>query len=473
MGSSRQWSEAQFGDADLGDVRRTARLVELAGEVASRPAGTVMKSCASSASREGAFRLLENNSVRPDAVREAMQRAGARACRDLQQVVVPIDSTSLSLREGIRKKGIGAVGRWDRGARGIHVMSALALTSDGVPLGICGQRMWTRNARSVIGEHGARGRPSENRFWLELLLESHCDIRAAAPQCRPWFQMDRGADCWEVLTSSAGLGIMMTVRATHDRRTDNDAGRLWATLEQARIVAKQKILVPARPPAPRKKRVAGKRVKYFTPRRNARIATVIVRAARVPVRCRIKPSEREVTVLVNAVLVREVNGPTDDRLEWLLLTTHPVAARADVLEVVRNYALRWRIEDFHRLWKRGLCRVEETQLRSRDAIFKWATILAAVATRAARITRLARTTPDVPASTEFSSHELAALFALRQPKGFDQATVPTLAIAVRWIADLGGYTGPWNGLPGATVVGRGLHDVLVTARAFEFQAQKR
>jgi hypothetical protein len=284
--------------------------------------------------------------------------------------------------------------------------------------------------------------------------------------------MDRGADCWQVLASSAALGVTMTVRATHDRRTDNEAGRLWATLEQARIVAKQKIIVPARPPAPRKKRVAGKRVKYFTPRRICRVATVVVRATTVPVRCKIT-SGREVTVLVNAVFVREVNGPSNDRLEWLLLTTHPVTRRNDVLEVVRSYALRWRIEDFHRLWKRGLCRVEDTQLRSRDAIFKWATILAAVATRAARITQLARTTPDVPASTEFSSHELGALVALRRPKGFDETTVPTLAVAVRWIADLGGYTGPWNGPPGATVVGRGLHDLLIAARAFEFRAQKR
>jgi len=35
-------------------------LVDLAAEVAKRPSGTVMKACALSASREGAFRLLEN-----------------------------------------------------------------------------------------------------------------------------------------------------------------------------------------------------------------------------------------------------------------------------------------------------------------------------------------------------------------------------------------------------------------------------
>ena len=178
---------------------------------------------------------------------------------------------------------------------------------------------------------------------------------------------------------------------------------------------------------------------------------------------------------VNAVLVREQGRRHDDRLEWMLLTTHPIGSRRDVLEVVRAYALRWRVEDFHRAWKRGLCRVEDTQLRSRNAIFKWATILGAVATRAMRLTHLARQTPDVLASTELSSIELGAVVALRRPKDFDDDDIPklTLARAVRWIADIGGYTGPWNGPPGATVIGRGLYDVLVTARAFEYRDKKR
>jgi hypothetical protein len=44
---------------------------------------------------------------------------------------------------------------------------------------------------------------------------------------------------------------------------------------------------------------------------------------------------------------------------------------------------------------------------------------------------------------------------------------------MRCLADIGGYTGPWNGPPGATVVGRGLHDLLVTARAFENRDKMR
>jgi hypothetical protein len=203
----------------------------------------------------------------------------------------------------------------------------------------------------------------------------------------------------------------------------------------------------------------------------ARTAKVEVRAVTLPIIVTL-PRRSTFVAYFNAVLVKEVGGPPADTLEWMLLTTHPIETRAQVLDVVRCYCLRWRIEEFHRVWKRGLCRVEDTQLRSRDAIFKWATLLATVATRAMRLTQLARTTPDVPATSELTSVELEALIALREPKGIKPGVTPSLAQAVRWIADLGGYTGPWNGPPGAAIIGRGLHDVLITARALENRDKK-
>lgn len=469
------WAEAEFGLAELGDARRTARLVDLAAEVARRPAGTVMKACATSASREGAFRLLENDAVRPGDVRAAMERSTVLKCTAEKQVFVAVDGTSLSLTDNARSKSLGGVGAWKKGARGVQVMTALALEQDGSTLGICGQRMWTRNTRSQHGHHGARrarAPKSENTVWLEMLRETHREFAEAAPQCRPWFQMDRGADCLQVLELSAELDLLMTVRATHDRRTDEGASRLWPTLQRGPVLAKRKIQVSARRPGWRKKRVNGTRIKVKTPARRPRLATVEIRAASVAIECTTNTG-RKSTVNINAVFVREVNRSSKDRLEWMLLTTHPVRTRRDALEVVRGYALRWRIEEFHRLWKTGLCCVENTQLRSRDPIFKWATILAAVATRAMRITHLARSTPDVSASTEFSRAELNALIALRQPKGIEEDHVPTLAVAVRWIADLGGYTGPWNGLPGAIVIGRGLYDLSIATRALENREQKR
>jgi hypothetical protein len=464
------WAEAEFGGAELGDVRRTRRLIQVVSEAARRPGGTVSRVCTTSASREGAFRLLESDAVKPAALRTAMESAALRRCRGEHRVIVAIDGSSLTVTDEAAAKGLGGVGAWHRGARGVQTMTALAVTTHGSTLGICGQRMWVRSRRSKHGERGAQGKTSENRFWLELLRDVSGSFADEVEGCTPWFQLDRGADGWEVLSFARKAGLLMTVRAAHDRRVGVH-GRLWAALETARVVGKRTVAVPKRPATRKKTRVNGKRTTRAVPARPSRTARLTIRAATVPVMCR-APNGRVFEVDLNAVFVRE-RRRSDDRVEWMLLTTHPIATKRDVLAVVDAYALRWRVEDFHRTWKRGLCRVEDTQLRSRDAIFKWATILAAVATRAMRLTHLARESPDTPASAEFSATEIAAVVMLREPPGFDGSTSPTLAQAVRWIAEIGGYTGPWNGPPGVTVIGRGLYDVLVAARVLEKQRTKR
>ena|SRR5579862_7736349 len=468
MRDAREWAEREFGGAQLGDRRRTQRLVRMAAEVASKPAGVVSKACRSSASREGAFRLLESSDVHVEAVRGAVETAAMGRCSGERRVVVPIDGTSLTISDWRDVKGLGAVGAWDKGARGLHVMTAMALTPLGAPIGICGQHMWIRQTRSPHGRHGARGKQSENDVWLDLLVRAHRGLAEQAPGCTPWFQMDRGADCWHVLALAHALGLLMTVRAAHDRRVDANGQLLWETVEGTATRAKLHVQVPERPPLRRKKRFGSRRITCATKRRPARTAKLSIRAAAVDVHC----PHRDRSVHLNAVLVRE-DRRGDERIEWMLLTTHPIRTRRDGLDIVRGYTLRWRIEEFHRVWKRGLCRVEDTQLRSCQAILKWATVLAAVATRAMRLTQLARSAPDALASTEFSSTELQALVALREPKGTHELATLSLALAVRWVADLGGYSGPWKGPPGATIIGRGLYDVLVAARAFENSNKKR
>jgi hypothetical protein len=468
MHSTLVWADEEFGQAELGDARRTRRLVALAAEAASRPSGIVSKACASSASREGAFRLLENPCVHPHAVAKQVFERTVERCRGESLVFVPIDGSSLTLSDEARTKEVGDVGANNRSARGIQAMTALAVSSDGAPVGICGQTLWNRQPRS----EKAPAAQGESAYWLEVLRDTHQRFSERAPHSRPWFQMDRGADFWPVFELALELDALLTVRAVYNRPLA-DGCHLWSKLARAPIVAKRGIELNAKPATQRKRRINGKRVSYFTRPREPRRAVVTIRAISIELDLSTKTGAPK-SLPINAVLVREERRG-EDRVEWLLLTTHPIRSRRDVLAVVRGYTLRWRIEDFHRAWKRGLCRVEDMQLQSRGAIFKWATILAAVATRAMRLTHLARQTPDALATTEFSKPELQALIALRQPKGVDDDIITTLELgqAVRWVAEVGGYTGPWNGPPGATVIGRGLHDLLVTARAFEYRDKKR
>ncbi len=457
-----EWAASEFGTAKLGDARRTARLVALAAEAAATPSGTVSGACRTSASREGAFRFVESDAVCPREVIGAMARAAARRCAATKVAIVPVDATSLRINDETGRKGLGAIGSWKSGARGVHVMSALAVTTEGAPLGVSAQSYWVREQRSKRPDKALSTdvENRETRFWLRALEQTTETFANEAPDCTPWFQLDRGGDCGAVLAHAKDNGLLITVRATHDRCIESPYKKLLAAVESTKAVATYSLPVTAKSRVRKRKRVGKRKILFWVTRRQARVAKLTVRYATVV----LKVGKR--TLKFNAVLVREKNRPKDDRIQWLLLTTRPIRSRKAALEIVRAYSYRWRVEEFHRAWKRGLCRVEDMQLRSRDAIVKWATILAAVAARALRLTYLARKEPDLLAKTEFTKRELQAIVLMREPKGANVKDISklTLSHVIRWVADLGGYTGPWNGPPGPTVVARGLRDVLVGAK---------
>jgi hypothetical protein len=145
----------------------------------------------------------------------------------------------------------------------------------------------------------------------------------------------------------------------------------------------------------------------------------------------------------------------------------------DALAVVRGYTMRWRVEEFHRAWKRGLCNVEDNQLRSRSAIIKWATVLAAVAARAVRLAYLLRKSPDLPASTEFTAYEIDAAFILLKRERPRRKKV-TVGEVIELIAEIGGFAHKYaGGFAGPTVIGRGLDRVQILATGLKNMAEMR
>ena len=126
------------------------------------------------------------------------------------------------------------------------------------------------------------------------------------------------------------------------------------------------------------------------------------------------------------------------------------------------------MEEFHKTWKSGGCRIQDTELRTEARILKWATILGAVATRLMQLRDDSRAQPDVPATDHLSALELRAIVLLRQPRRASPDQVITLGTAVGWIADLGGYTGKSSGgPPGLIVLGRGWEKVHAVCQALQ------
>lgn len=446
MADPHGWAVEEFGHSALGDMRRTRRLVEMAATVALRPGGKVTDVFRDAAAREAAFRLLENDAVDPGEVARSAHVATATRARGERFVWVPIDGSSLNVTDHAGTKGLGIVGARSIGASGLCVMSAIAVSPSGVPIGLCGQRFWARKkaARSKKSRDARKVGQKETRYWLDVMEQTRQVFGEHGAGTRPWFQLDRGGDAWPVLLAGAPTEHQwFTVRAVRNRRVrggETEQRYLRSEVEAQPILGVYELDVPA---------AAGRA------ERTARF-TVQWREVRLDLLDRRNDQKHE--AVLHAVLVREqATVPSGEKpIEWLLLTNYPVESLEDAMLVVHGYSQRWRIEEFHKVWKTGACRVEETQLRAEDHVIRWATLLASVAMRILRLTYFARVTPNQPARIELSDAELKAILLLRKParrKGKE----PSIAEAVTWIAELGGYTGRSSGgPPGPLVIARGL-----------------
>lgn len=433
------WASDMFGQVELGDVRRTRRLVSIAASLARAPSGAVMASIQDPAEREGAFRFLASDTFDVDELSDGICASTLRRCSGL--TYCPVDGASISLSDDGRSRDIGGVGSWRKGGRGLHAVTMLAADRNGAPVGILGAQWWARTEPSLKEKHrNMRSLPTEMRHVLAALSRVEQVRDAVGTGAQLWFQLDRGFDAWPVFHLAQEQGLLITVRSSTDRRilTPNGSARLYPTVESARKLGTFTVRIPERPKRPQ------------------RDATLSVRVA--PVQLLLQVGRRRTEVVpVSAVYAAEENYFGPDRLRWVLLTTAEVTDFISARAVVLGYTTRWLIEDLHRAWKRGWTNIERTQLRRRNSICKWATLHLALASRALRLARLARTEPDHPSIEEFSHEEIQAILLLnRRSRRLATDGTPRLADIVLLLAELGGYDRYSKKPAGPTVIGRGL-----------------
>jgi len=60
---TQEWAKQQFGTCDLGDVRRTRRLVQFAAQVAAAPDSSTPRQTEKWCDLKAAYRLIDNERV--------------------------------------------------------------------------------------------------------------------------------------------------------------------------------------------------------------------------------------------------------------------------------------------------------------------------------------------------------------------------------------------------------------------------
>src|SRR5699024_8413664 len=129
---------------------------------------------------------------------------------------------------------------------------------------------------------------------------------------------------------------------------------------------------------------------------------------------------------------------------WRLLTSEPIEDLEAVLRVVRDYELRWRIEEYHRAWKSGVG-VERQRLQSAGNLERMMVITTFVAVRLLQLRERmeadqACADAAQPQPTVLRSDQWRGLWAATERK----RPLPDQPPSARWcylaLAKLGGFT---------------------------------
>lgn len=460
------WANEEFAEVNLGDKRLTTRLVKLCDTFSEIPESPINQACEDWAETKAAYRFFKNEKVDSAEILTAHRHKTATRTTAHNTVLALQDTSYFIYTNHPKTKGLGKISM-TKGknvnkiySQGLVMHTSLAVTTEGVPLGLLDQKIFARKLRPEEQRKGAGGRPihdtlpveeKESYRWIDSL-----EATTAVPNGTEVVTVcDRESDFYDFFKAADEIGALVLVRASQNR-TINKRSRyaekavvkLWEHMAQQSTAGTYSVDITERKKTKHSKgrtpRSALMNIKFGTfkmnpPRNNPKHKTEFL------------PD-----IQMYAVHVLEVEPPAGEvPVEWMLLTNKPVRTFDDAREHVHWYSLRWRIEMYFKVIKSGF-RVEACRLSTAERLIRYLTLVSIVAWRIFTITLIARTNPSMPCS-KFLSEQEWRILSIKVMKNSDTLkTPPSIADAVTWIAKLGGYLGRNNdGPPGTITLWRG------------------
>ncbi len=360
---------AMFGNVDLGDRRRSKRLVTVFEQIRRHPGGTLPDKLKSPADLKALYRLCASPAVTHRRILDAVRRhTQAQFDGHPGPILILHDGTELdytgivSLAEDLGQIGSG----WGRGYI-CHNSLAVDAGSREI-LGLTNQLL---HCRDDIPENEtlpqSRARESrESLLWLRGTEGLPGDWRLV-DIC------DQAADTFEFLEHESRSGRRFVIRSKaqrcvylgHEPRgkrqpLNQQVGGLTRLGNRTLEVQSQKGDTCRRARTAQLQVSAGA---VLVPRPHARFGNYEGHPLRLW-----------------AVRVFELKPPRgEDPIEWVLWTNQPALTLEDALRVIGWYETRWVIEEFHKAMKTG-CGVESLQFTATGRLEPMIGILSAVAT---------------------------------------------------------------------------------------------
>ena len=450
--SDTVWAEQVAAAADLPDLRLQSRLTAILVDVLEKPSASIPQASGDAGQAKGTYRFYANERVTAPALNQGFATDTARRCLDHEAVLVVQDTTSLNFTH--LQQIIPELGPIDSGglARGVHLHTALAVTTSGQVIGILDEQYW---ARPQPGQPGPAEKESSK--WIHGLDGAREAVYTAAgdrPVPRLIHVMDREGDAYEVMMAIEDAGDSAIIRCAQNRRVDAPLATAHQAVHSQAVLCRTTVTVDRKAGVPQRQ------------------AWVELRSMPVTLVPDLAKYPHAWSMTWNLVEVWEPAPPPGvEPVHWLLWTLEPAATAEEALEVVRKYTCRWPIEEVHLVIKSG-CRVESLQLETWDGLEKAVRVNAAVAARIVRLRDLARETPEAPALEVLEADEVEVLVNHFGKGKAIASTDLTIGQAVLWIGRLGGHLNrKGDGMPGVRTLWRGLHDLTLLVAGF--RAAKR
>ena len=423
-------------------------LAEIALTVAPGAHAVVLMDQAGWHITKAAYRFLSNQAVSEREILDGhFQATAARFAATAGPVLVLQDTTEFSFQR-TRPEAIGAIGyspsRREADGRfrlhtvcGLLMHSSLAIAPEGLPLGLAAIKFWSRakfKGTAALKRHINPTRvpieAKESMRWLENMQTATALLGDAG---RLVHIGDRENDIYEFFCAAHEVGTHFLVRTCVDRLA-GDGGHTIAA-EMAGVA------------------VAGHHLVEIGDGTTARVA---LRYKRIRVLPPIGKQKRYPALDLTVIHAREEGTPEDrPAIDWKLITDLPVMSPGEAVEKILWYAMRWKIEVFHKILKSG-CRAEDARLRTAERLVNLIAVFCILAWRLFWMTMINRAAPNASPRLVLTDDEIEIIDRIAARRASDSSTHRPLAHYLTQIARLGGYFArAHDPPPGNTVIWRG------------------
>ncbi len=446
------WIDDELGKSKFADKRLGKRLIKLIRQLANKMGNSIPTACQDWANTKAAYRFFSNPNLSEEEILLGhFQSTKERFDQTDGPILVLHDTTEITYKRknpgdiGYTRKCGNRKGLFNqeikRAQCGVLMHSSLAITPEGLPLGFTAKRFWNRD--KFKGSHEIHRRKNMTRIpidqkesyrWVqgahetnELLGETYRIVHIG----------DREADIYELFHLATTEDSNYLIRIKVDRRTEDETTTINQVLKKAKARGKC-------------------RINYRDKDGTQVTAMLQVKFEKIT----IKPSfglksKNYPDITATFIHAKEIekSGGNREPIDWKLITDLPVKTVEDAVEKLHWYSLRWKIEVFFKILKSG-CKIEESKLRTADALCKMIAINCIISWRVFWMTMLNRESTKLPMELVLSEMEIKILNHLKPDL---KSTPNSLSKYLLKIAKLGGYLARSSDPPpGNAVMWRGM-----------------